>query len=109
MSKYGNKKTVIDGITFDSAKEARRYQTLKTLEKTGDVGNIRTQVKYELIPTLRIGGVTHRKCVYIADFVYIDRRTGKTIVEDVKGVKTPVYMLKKRLMKQLHDIDIVEV
>lgn len=103
------KKKVVDGINFDSDRKHKRYQTLKTLEKTGDIGNLRTQVKYELIPTLRIGGITHRKCVYIADFVYIYRRTGKTIIEDVKGVKTPVYMIKKRLMKQLHDIDIMEV
>ena len=56
-NKYGNKKTVVDGITFDSRKEAKRYQELKLLEKAGEIKDLRRQVKYELIPSQKINGI----------------------------------------------------
>ena len=105
--KYGNRKTEIDGIVFDSKKEASRFLDLKLLESGGAIQNLRRQVKYELIPSQRISGKTERGVSYIADFVY--DLEGKTIVEDVKGMKTDVYKLKRKLMKYIHGIDIQEV
>ena len=105
--KYHNRKTEIDGMVFDSKKEASRYLDLKLLESGGSIQNLRRQVKYELIPSQKICGKTERGVSYVADFVYDFE--GKTIVEDVKGMKTDVYKLKRKLMKYIHGIDIQEV
>lgn len=83
MNKYNAKKAEIDGITFDSKKEARRYAELKLLLRGGEIRDLRLQVEYELIPKQ----AGERACNYIADFVYQDVRTGETVVEDVKGYK----------------------
>lgn len=104
-SKYRNKKVKTEGQVFDSVKEYRRYQTLKLLEKAGEIQNLKTQVKFELI----VGGMLI--CKYYADFTYTDR-SGCTIVEDVKSDPTrklPVYKLKKRLLKAIHNYDINEI
>lgn len=107
--KYGNKKTERDGITFDSRKEARRYDELKLWEKVGGISNLQRQVKYILIrgQRWRSDGKKHRDTVYIADFVY--EMDGKVIVEDVKGFRTDVYRIKRELMKMLYDIEVKEV
>ena len=86
MSKYLNKKTVVDGITFDSKKEALHYCELKEMEEAGLIHDLRLQVPYELIPNQRDekGKVIERKTTYVADFVY-ETCTGKTVVEDVKS------------------------
>ena len=114
MSKYRNRKTEIDGILFDSAKEARRYQELKLLERAGFVKDIQLQVPFELMPSQKNneGKVVERKVSYYADFVY-QQRTGnewKTVVEDVKseGTKTEVFRLKKKLMRFVHGIEVQE-
>jgi len=100
-SKYRNIKTVVDGIKFDSKKEAKRYQELKLLEKAGEITDLELQPRFNLI-------VNGKKiCAYIADFRYTSR--DKTIIEDVKGMRTPIYKLKKKLMKACLDIDIEEV
>ena len=99
-NKYGNKKFVVDGYTFDSKKEARRYGELKLLVRAGKIKDLVLQPKFELIPTIRTETETLRKVSYIADFKYIDLESGKVIVEDVKGFKTDVYLLKKRLFLQ---------
>lgn len=99
-NKYGNKKVVVDGYTFDSKKEARRYGELKLLLRAGKIKNLELQPKFELIPTIRTEAETLRKVSYIADFKYTDLESGKVIVEDVKGFKTSVYLLKKRLFLQ---------
>ena len=101
-NKYGNKKVVVDGHTFDSKKEARRYGELKLLVKAGKIKDLKLQPKFELIPTIRTEDETLRKVSYYADFRYVDVESGKIIVEDVKSVatKTPVYLLKKRLFLQ---------
>lgn len=101
--KYHNKKTVLNGIKFDSKKEAMRYRDLKLMEKAGEIENLRLQVPYVIIPKSKYG----RAIKYIADFVYL--KDGVEIVEDTKGVKTPVYKLKKRLLAESHDIEIKEV
>lgn len=95
-SKYRNKKCEMDGHKFDSQKEMKRYQVLKEELKRGEIKNLFLQVEYELTKGIK----------YRSDFVYF--RGPKLIVEDVKGFKTPVYRIKKILMKNLHGIDILE-
>lgn len=108
-NKYKNSKVVIDGIRFDSKKEARRYIELKMLERSGEISDLKRQVKYNLIPTQKQGKKTiERACDYYADFVYM-RRDGCVIVEDTKGVKTPEYIIKRKLMLYVYGIKIKEV
>jgi hypothetical protein len=97
--KYHNKKIVIDGIKFDSLKEAKRYQQLKILEKANEITELRLQVKFELQPSFKKDGKTIRKIEYIADFTYYDNKLGKYIIEDTKGYRTDVYKLKKKLFE----------
>jgi hypothetical protein len=124
MAKYNNKKVTIDGITFDSHKEARRYGYLSLLEKAGEITNLARQVEYELIPvqkqtieyTDKKGKTRHKTIVleravkYIADFVYTDKQ-GQLVVEDVKSdiTKTKEYILKRKLMLYLFGIKLSEV
>lgn len=107
-TKYHSQKTVVDGITFDSRKEANRYQELKLLERMGEISDLRRQVKYELIPVQRIEGkLAERACSYVADFVYLEN--GKLVVEDTKGYRTPDYIIKRKLMLHIHGIRIREI
>lgn len=107
-SKYHSRKITRDGITFDSVKEYRRHCELLLLEKAGAITDLKRQVKFELIPSQRIGGkVVERPCNYIADFVY--QENGQTVVEDVKGVKTKDYILKRKMMLWFYGIKIKEV
>lgn len=99
-SKYRNKPTIVDGIKFQSAKEARRYGELKLLEKYGQISELRLQEPFEI----KVCG--QKICKYIADFQYVEN--GKKIVEDVKGMPTREYVLKKKLMKAVHNIEILE-
>lgn len=103
--KYHNKFTYVGSIKFHSAKEAERYIRLLDLQKKGYIDNLVLQKRFELIPKQK----AVRPCYYYADFVYDDLRTGKTIVEDVKGIRTDVYKIKKKLMKFIHNIDITEI
>lgn len=96
-SKYHARKTVVDGITFDSKREAKRYQELKLLERKGIVSNIQRQVRVELVPPFDCDGKHFRGIYYVVDFVYTDSE-GNEIWEDVKGMKTPVYLLKRKLV-----------
>ena len=105
-SKYLNKKTVVDGITFDSKKEADRFISLRLEEKEGKINKLQRQVPFPLIRKSQYG----REIRYVADFVYY--RNNEMIVEDVKSAytrKNPVYRLKKRLMAELYGIVINEV
>ena len=97
---------MIDGITFDSKKEAKRYGELKLLEKSGVITNLSLQVQFQLIPPMKINGKHHRAICYIADFGYFEN--GEFVAEDVKGYQTDIYRIKKRLMKQVHGIEIKE-
>lgn len=129
-NKYGAKKiTAPDGSTFDSKKEYTRWCELKLLEKAGKISNLERQVKYQLLPTvyetyerysektgkrLKDGVVViEREVSYIADFVYTDNETGKTVVEDVKGHKAgagyQLFVLKRKMMLHFHGIQIKEV
>ena len=103
-SKYGNKPTkTCDGVLHDSRKEAQRWVELQMLEKANLIRNLRRQVKYELIPKQE----GERSVTYIADFVY-DDENGKHIVEDCKGMRTPAYIIKRKLMLYIHGIKILE-
>lgn len=129
--KYKNKKVEVEGIIFDSAKEARRYRELRILQESGDIKNLQCQVKFILIPTqyeyyerysektgkrLKDGRrVIEKECAYYADFVYIDTATGKKVVEDIKGYKDSrsagfaKYVLKRKMMLYFHGIKIKEI
>lgn len=96
-SKYHAKRTSVDGITFDSKREAERYLALKGMEEDGTIEDLRRQVRYELIPAFDVDGRHYRPVYYVADFVYLDKETGKEVVEDVKGMVTDVYRLKSKL------------
>lgn len=102
--KYNNQKTVVNGILFDSKREANRYCELLLLMRAGEITNLQRQVRYTLIP--KQDG--ERACEYVADFVYTDK-AGHTIVEDVKGVRTDVYKIKRKLMRWVHGITVDEV
>ena len=104
QNKYGNRKTVVDGITFDSQKEASRYQELRMLERAGEITGLVRQQKIELIPKTKL----YRACYYVCDFIYFDKRENKTIYEDVKGVRTKEYLLKRKLLYWRHGIEIKE-
>jgi hypothetical protein len=102
--KYGARRTEVGGIKFDSAAEAKRYGELLVLKKAGEISPyIEVHPSYEL----KVNGILI--CKYVADFLYLDRRIGKWVVEDVKGVPTPAYRLKKKLMKAIHGIEIAEI
>ena len=108
LSKYHAHKTTVDGITFDSKREAKRYSELKLLERSGAISDLRRQVKYELIPSFDVDGKHYRPTSYVADFVYIDAETGKEIVEDVKGMRTDVYRIKAKLFAHRYGVSIRE-
>ena len=126
--KYKNKKVVIDGITFDSKKEAGRYKELKTLERAGIIQKLQRQVKYVLIPAQyertsavyvkgnnkgkpKKGRLIERECAYYADFVYM--QDGNTIVEDVKGYRDGqaynLFVIKRKLMLYVHGVQVKEI
>lgn len=123
-NKYGARKvTAPDGQVFDSQKECQRYGVLRLLERAGKISDLRRQVKFELIPTQREvsteiykagpqkglpkpGAIIEKPVTYVADFTYW--QDGKYIVEDVKGCKTEVYRLKKKLLLWTHGIRIKE-
>jgi hypothetical protein len=100
-SKYGAIKTEVDGYIFHSRKEAARYQELKLLEMAGEIQNLTLQPPYPCF----VGGKLI--CTYVADFSYRDRASFR--VEDVKGYKTDVYKLKKKLVEAIYNIKIEEV
>lgn len=109
-SKYKAKKTEIDGIVFDSRKEAKRYTELKLLERANEIKDLELQPSFLLQESFRKNNKTHRKIEYIADFKYFDIRKDKWIVEDVKGMKTDVYKLKKKLFEYKYgDLEIIEI
>lgn len=124
--KYGSKKTILDGISFDSKKEANRWAELKILEKAGKIEDLRRQVKFVLIPAQyedstevykrgpnkgkpKRGKLLEHECAYVADFVYLVTETGRTAVEDAKGFRTKDYITKRKLMLERYGIRIREV
>lgn len=127
MSKYHAIKTTVDGIQFDSKREAQRYQQLKLMVKAGLICNLKRQVKYELIPAQYIDGkCVERAVTYVSDFEYDEmvpaslrvrtvmaddniKIAGRHVVEDVKGVRTKDYIIKRKLMLHKYGIRIHEM
>ena len=120
-SKYGNKKAKAKGRVFDSRTERGRYYTLQTMEKAGEISDLRLQVPFEIIPaiyetvevqlktkTKQVQKLVQRASHYVADFVYKDK-DGNMVVEDSKGFRTPEYLLKKKMMRAFLGITIKEV
>lgn len=105
-SKYHARKTTVDGITFDSRREADRYLVLKCMEEDGLISDLRRQVRYELVPAFDVDGKHYRPVYYVADFVY--REDGREVVEDVKGMRTDVYRLKSKLFARRYGMGIKE-
>lgn len=112
-SKYHNRKVIVDGMRFDSVKEAKRWRELCLLYRAGEIGEVERQVEFVLIPTQRTRTPdgktkTERAVKYRADFVYLDKN-GRQVVEDVKGVRTKEYIIKRKLLLFLRGIVIKEV
>ena len=108
QNKYKNKKVEYDGIKFDSQKEKSYYIKYKLMEKSGEIHDLKMQVPFTLIETFKLQDKTYRKTIYKADFTFIDKE-GKYHVIDVKGIRTDVYKLKKKLMAWKYGIEIEEV
>ena len=107
-SKYGNRKITVGGETFDSRREYDRYRELVLLARAGKIHDLVRQVKFELVPAQKEGNkVVERAVYYIADFTYWEG--DEMIVEDAKGVRTDVYIIKRKLMLLEHGIKIREV
>lgn len=107
MSKYKNKKTIVDGIEFDSILESRRYIFLKDLADHGTISRLELQTEYELIPSFKAFGKTYRKTCYRADFTYI--YNGRIVCEDVKGslmMVTREFKLKQKMMAYMLGIPV---
>lgn len=109
MSKYHNRKVVYDSIVFDSVKEKNRYMILKQYEEAGAIKKLQLQKSFELIPGFILNGKKIRGIKYICDFYYYDNNLKKYIVEDVKGMRTDVYKIKKKLFEYKYNIEINEV
>jgi hypothetical protein len=103
-NKFGARKTVVDGMRFDSMAEARRYRELQLMEKAGVISELVCHPRYRI----EVNG--SRVCEVIPDFRYQDNDAGRMVVEDVKSLptRTPVYRLKKRLLQAVHGIEIQE-
>jgi hypothetical protein len=123
LSKYLSRKTTVNGVVFDSKKEARRYYELLLQQKAGMISGLERQKKFVLIPTQREpdmigarggkhpGKVIEKECAYIADFVY--QVQGQTVVEDVKGYRMggayTVFTIKRKLMLERYGIRVLEI
>ena len=108
--KYGNRKITTEDGTFDSKREYQRWCELKLLQRAGEIVNLNRQVTFGLIPSQRDekGKVIERDVKYVADFTYF-QPDGTFVVEDAKGMRTPEYIIKRKLMLKEHGIRIKEV
>lgn len=107
MNKYHNKKTTVGGITFDSRAEANRFCELLVLLDRGMIRNLKLQPEFTLTEAFtRPDGVREKRMCYRADFSY--EQDGRTVVEDVKGVRTEGYKIKRKMLAD-HGIHIVEI
>ena len=106
MTKYRNKKTEVDGVTFDSKREAARWGELRLLERAGHIRGLERQVPYVLAPGVKFVGAKRAQPAlrYISDFVYVEG--DMSVVEDVKGAITDSFRIKRHLMKSIFGIDI---
>lgn len=107
QNKYHAKKITVDGMTFDSRKEYKRWVELLLLEKAGVIEGLQRQVTFQLLPSQKGDGRTERPVKYVADFTYLEN--GQMVVEDTKGMKTKEYIIKRKLMRFIHGITVKEV
>jgi len=98
VSKYNNRRVTLDGITFDSQAEARRYEQLRLLQRAGDISELNVHERIVIVPAELLDGKLERDLFYEADFTYVEH--GWRVVEDVKGVQTQLFRLKWRLLRQ---------
>lgn len=109
-NKYGNRKVLLDGYSFDSVKEANRYKELMMLQKCGEINGLKLQPVYVLQDGFDYKGKRIRAIKYIGDFEYIESKTGEKVLEDTKGFKTKDYLLKAKMLKNRYpEIDFREL
>lgn len=108
-SKYGNKKVMYDGIKFDSAKERNYYLKFKIMQDAGIIKDLELQKRFILQKGYTINGKKRREISYYADFCYVTTKDDKLHVIDIKGFKTDVYRLKKKLFENKYGIEIEEL
>ena len=108
--KYRNKPCEVGGEKYRSHRERDRHQSLLLLQRAGKIAGLTREVPFELAPGVKIEGEPRKRPAlrYVADFVYSDVETGRIVVEDAKGMQTPVYRLKKHLMATLRGIHVRE-
>lgn len=99
-NKYNNHKTIVDGIKFDSIREAERYQELKLLEEAGKISHLELQPVVVLQDKFVYRGKVIRAITYRADFAYFDHAANKGVIEDVKGMETDVFKIKKKMFQK---------
>lgn len=106
MNKYKAKKTIVGNFTFDSKAEARRYSELLLLLRAGEIRDLRRQVVFELVPGVKLWGAKRARPAIriVVDFQYIEN--GVTVLEDTKGMETPMSLAKRHLMKALHGLEV---
>lgn len=107
-NKYGAKKVVMDGLKFDSQREANRWLYLSIRARMREICELERQVRYELAPSVRIVGEKRARPAlrFTADFRYRDAVTGEVIVEDSKGHADTSFRIRQHLMKSVHGIDV---
>jgi hypothetical protein len=106
MPKYGNKKTEVDGLVFDSKREAARWCELSLLQRFGHITELRRQCTYELAPSVKFEGSKRAQPALrlIVDFEYRER--GRLVLEDVKGMVTTAFTIKRHLLKASLGLDV---
>ena len=109
MNKYHNKKVIVNGHKFDSIKEANYYNQLKLLQRAGLIKNLELQKTFILQPSFKLNNKTRRHITYKADFTYFSNEDNKIHVIDVKGFKTDVYNIKKKMFEYKYGIEIEEI
>lgn len=110
MTKYRSHPCQVGAEKYRSQRERDRHQALLLLQRAGKIGDLKREVPFELVPGVKINGENRKRPAvrYVADFVYADLATGAVVVEDAKGMQTPVYRLKKHLMATLRGIHVRE-
>ena len=108
MNKYRAKKVSLEGYTFASKAEAKRYSELRLLERAKEISELQLQIPFELMAYSEDNGVAPTVGHYVSDFVYRDTNN-KLVVEDVKGFRTPLYKWKKKHFEAQYGIKITEV
>lgn len=107
-NKYNAKPQVVDGIKFDSKREAMRWGQLQLLLRGKQIAMLERQIAFVLAPAVKLHGEARKKPAlrYVADFRYYVPSEGIFVVEDAKGRETPVSRIKRHLMKSVHNIDV---